>query len=141
MNPLADPVPLFGPEMMADPYPLYHRLRSIDPVYWSETHRAWIVTSYDAVSAGLVDLRLSSDRARLFQELAVTPPILGVEVAALIRRTMPDDRCRKATLVVTPPPRQYEQPVPHCRSAGDTSRKHRGQRSEQGGEQPRPKAG
>jgi cytochrome P450 len=68
----ADPVPLFSPEMNANPYPLYHRLRSIDPVYWSERHQAWIVTSYDAVAAGLVDLRLSSDRARLFQQLAGT---------------------------------------------------------------------
>jgi cytochrome P450 PksS len=70
MNPPPDPVPLFGPEMLADPYPLYHQLRGVDPVYRSQRHNAWIVTGYDAVAAGLLDLRLSSDRARLFQELA-----------------------------------------------------------------------
>src|SRR5262249_49988045 len=70
MNPTTDPVPLFGPEMLADPYPLYHRLRQVDPVHWSEKFNAWILTRYDEVAAGLNDLRLSSDRSALFQEMA-----------------------------------------------------------------------
>jgi cytochrome P450 len=70
MNVRVDPVPLFGPEMLADPYPLYDRLREVDPVHWSEKFRAWIVTRHDEVVAGLNDLRLSSDRAKLFQEMA-----------------------------------------------------------------------
>jgi cytochrome P450 len=65
-----DPVPLFGPEMLSDPYPLYHKLRAADPVHWSEKFNAWIITSYDDVVAGLEDLRLSSDRSALFQQLA-----------------------------------------------------------------------
>src|SRR5262245_32227807 len=68
-NLAVDPVPLFGPEMLEDPYPLYHRLQAVDPVHWSEKFKAWIVTSYDAVAAGLNDLRLSSERSALFQEL------------------------------------------------------------------------
>src|SRR5580765_2600638 len=78
MNPnggQSDPVPLFGPEMLADPYPLYDRLRELDPVYWSERFHAWIVTRHDEVSAGLNDLRLSSDRAKLFQDLAGSPEL------------------------------------------------------------------
>jgi pimeloyl-[acyl-carrier protein] synthase len=70
MNRVIDPIPLFGPEMLADPYPLYHQLRAVDPVYWSATFNAWIVTSYDDVAAGLNDLRLSSDRSALLQEMA-----------------------------------------------------------------------
>jgi hypothetical protein len=27
---------LFQPDMLADPYPVYHRLRSEDPVHWHE---------------------------------------------------------------------------------------------------------
>ena len=27
---------LFGPEMLANPYPFYHRLRAFDPVHWSD---------------------------------------------------------------------------------------------------------
>jgi cytochrome P450 len=65
-----DPVPLFGPEMLADPFPLYHQLRAVNPVYWSAKFNAWIVTSFDEVTAGLNDLRLSSNRAALFQALA-----------------------------------------------------------------------
>ena len=71
----ADPIPLFGPEMLADPYPLYHRLRTVDPVHWSEKFDAWILTRFDEVSAGLNDLRLSSDRAALFRKLAHSPDL------------------------------------------------------------------
>jgi pimeloyl-[acyl-carrier protein] synthase len=67
---VSDPVPLFGPEMHHDPYPYYHKLRAIDPVYWSQRHQAWMVTGYDAVAAGLHDTRLSSDRSPLFAEMA-----------------------------------------------------------------------
>jgi cytochrome P450 len=75
MSPTPDPVPLFGPEMREDPHPLYHRLRAADPVHWSEKYNAWIVTSYDAVAAGLNDLRLSSDRAGLLREMAASPEL------------------------------------------------------------------
>jgi len=70
MNPVSDPIPLFGPEMLADPYPFYRQLQAADPVYWSAQFNAWIVTSFDAVAAGLNDLRLSSDRSALFREMA-----------------------------------------------------------------------
>jgi cytochrome P450 len=56
--------------MLADPHPFYQQLRTVDPVYWSAKFNAWIVTSFDAVVAGLNDLRLSSDRSALFQEMA-----------------------------------------------------------------------
>lgn len=69
-NPATDPIPLFGPEMLHDPYPLYQRLRSVDPVHWSEKFNAWIVTRYEDVVAGLNDLRLSSDRSGYFQDMA-----------------------------------------------------------------------
>jgi pimeloyl-[acyl-carrier protein] synthase len=66
----SDLVPLFGPEMLADPFPLYDRLREVDPVHWSDKFHAWIVTRHDEVVAGLNDLRLSSDRAKLFRDMA-----------------------------------------------------------------------
>jgi len=55
-----DDIDLFGPEMLADPYPVYHRLRSTDPVHWHEPFQAWVVTRYDDVLACLHDSRLSS---------------------------------------------------------------------------------
>jgi cytochrome P450 len=61
---------LFGPQMLADPYPVYHQLRSTDPVHWDETLQAWVLTRYRDVVAGLHDLRLSSDRIVYLRELA-----------------------------------------------------------------------
>jgi pimeloyl-[acyl-carrier protein] synthase len=34
------------PEVLADPYPLYHRLRREDPVHWDSYLHAWVVTRY-----------------------------------------------------------------------------------------------
>jgi len=51
---------LFGPDMLADPYPTYRRLRERDPVYWYEPFGAWVLTRYADVDAALRDLRLSS---------------------------------------------------------------------------------
>ena len=53
---------LFGPEMLADPYPIYHRLRRAHPVSRVPALDAWIVTSYEAVNASLRNPQLSSDR-------------------------------------------------------------------------------
>jgi len=53
----------FAPELLANPYPIYHRLRSTDPVHWDEGISAWMVTRYDDAAAGLRNPRLSSARA------------------------------------------------------------------------------
>lgn len=37
---------LMDPEVLANPYPLYHRLRSEDPVHWDPYLHAWVVTRY-----------------------------------------------------------------------------------------------
>jgi pimeloyl-[acyl-carrier protein] synthase len=60
---------LLGPGMVADPYPVYHRLRAADPVHWHEPFQAWVLTRYDDVLPALHDLRLSSDRAGHIEEI------------------------------------------------------------------------
>src|SRR5262252_3029201 len=40
---------LYDPEVLADPYPLYHRLRTHDPVHWDPYLHAWVVTRYEDV--------------------------------------------------------------------------------------------
>jgi cytochrome P450 len=67
-----DQIRLFGPQMLADPYPVYQQLRSADPVYWDQTLQAWVLTRYSDVVAALHDLRLSSDRIAYMRELAGT---------------------------------------------------------------------
>lgn len=37
---------LLDPEVLSNPYPLYHQLRSEDPVHWDPFLHAWVVTRY-----------------------------------------------------------------------------------------------
>jgi cytochrome P450 len=53
-------VQLLDPEVLADPYPLYHRLQTQDPVHWDPFLRAWVVTRYADVVTVLD--RFSADR-------------------------------------------------------------------------------
>ena len=50
---------LLDPEVLADPYPLYHRLRREDPVHWDPFLHAWVVTRYDDVVRVLLDFTAS----------------------------------------------------------------------------------
>jgi hypothetical protein len=51
---------LLDPEVLANPYPLYARLRAEDPVHWDPFLHAWVVTRYDDVITVLH--RFSADR-------------------------------------------------------------------------------
>lgn len=61
---------LFQREMLADPYPVYHRLRTADPVHWYEPFGAWILPRYDDIVSAFQDTRLSSERAQPLEQLA-----------------------------------------------------------------------
>src|SRR5262245_22357971 len=65
-----DSIRLFGPDMLADPYPVYHRLRAADPVHWHAPINSWVLTRYRDVAAALTDPRLSADRVSYMQALA-----------------------------------------------------------------------
>ena len=51
---------LLDPEVLANPYPLYHLIRSEDPVHWDPFLHAWLVTRYEDVVTVL--WRYSADR-------------------------------------------------------------------------------
>jgi cytochrome P450 PksS len=53
---------LFAPEALVNSYPLFKRMRSEDPVHYSEALGYWILTRYRDVEAALHDERLSSNR-------------------------------------------------------------------------------
>jgi len=40
---------LLDPEVLANPYPLFHRIRSADPVHWDVFLHSWVVTRYEDV--------------------------------------------------------------------------------------------
>ncbi|TMF14424.1 MAG: cytochrome P450, partial [Chloroflexi bacterium] len=40
---------LLDPQVLANPYPLYHRLRAEDPVHWDPFLHKWVLTRYTDV--------------------------------------------------------------------------------------------
>ena len=63
---MSDELPddLLAPEAVRDPDGAAAVLRAHDPVHWSPTHRAWLVTRFDDVVAAFRNPALSSDRVR-----------------------------------------------------------------------------
>jgi len=59
---------LLDPAVLADPYPLFRRLREQDPVHWDPFLHAWIVTRYQDVITVLH--RFSADRIRTPEQLS-----------------------------------------------------------------------
>jgi cytochrome P450 len=59
---------LLDPAVLADPYPLYQRLREHDPVHWDPYLHSWVVTSYPEVVAVLT--KYSADRTPTPEQLA-----------------------------------------------------------------------
>ncbi len=58
---------LLDPEVLADPYPLYHRLRTEHPVFWDPYMHSWVVTRYADVIRVLRDF--SAERIRTPEQL------------------------------------------------------------------------
>src|SRR6266704_5512276 len=59
---------LLDPEVLANPYPLYQRLRTESPVHWDPYLHAWVVTRYDDVITVLH--RFSANRTPTAEQLA-----------------------------------------------------------------------
>ncbi|MSQ49531.1 MAG: cytochrome P450 [Betaproteobacteria bacterium] len=72
-----------APEFLADPFPLYHRLRQEDPVHWSPRLKAWVLTRYDDVRQVLLEPGVSSDRMRPF--FATLPSAEAARIGDIIR--------------------------------------------------------
>ena len=72
------------PAVVADPFPLYSRLRDEDPAHWSPSLKAWVLTRYDDVRRVCLDTAgMSSDRLRPF--FATLPGAEAARVAQLMR--------------------------------------------------------
>src|SRR5439155_7175099 len=73
---------LLDPQVLANPYPLYHLLRTEDPVHWDPFLHAWVVTRYaDVVS---VFQRFSANRTYTPEQLSS----LGMSAMGPIARLM-----------------------------------------------------
>jgi cytochrome P450 len=73
---------LLDPEALANPYPLYHRLRAEDPVHWDPYLHAWVVTRYADVVT--VFQRFSADRTPTPERLLE----MGLEQLAPVAQLM-----------------------------------------------------
>jgi cytochrome P450 len=73
---------LLDPEVLANPYPLYRRLRTEDPVHWDPFLHAWVVTRYADVITVLH--RFSANRTPTPEQLAA----LGLESLTPVARVM-----------------------------------------------------
>jgi cytochrome P450 len=73
---------LLDPEVLANPYPLYHRLRSEDPVHWDPYLHAWVVTRYADVVT--VFQRFSANRTPTPEQLTA----LGLSALTPLARVM-----------------------------------------------------
>lgn len=62
------------PATVCDPYSAYAFLRKHHPVYWSDQHKAWMLTRFDDVFAALGDAtHYSSDRIRQLVDAQLPP--------------------------------------------------------------------
>jgi cytochrome P450 len=77
---------LLDPEVLANPYPLYHRLRSEDPVHWDPFLHAWVVTRYADVVT--VFQRFSADRTPTPEQLSAIGLSMLTPLAQLMVRQM-----------------------------------------------------
>lgn len=55
---------LVSSAIMEDPYPIYTRLRSEAPIFWSNNWQAWVVSRYDDAAASLRDRENLSNENR-----------------------------------------------------------------------------
>jgi pimeloyl-[acyl-carrier protein] synthase len=67
----------FGPEVRADPYPVYEEIRAADRVYWSAGQEAWLLTGYDDCIEVLRDPRSSNNSANAIRSGAPDDPLAG----------------------------------------------------------------
>ena len=58
---------LLDPEILADPYPFYRKLRECEPVHWDPYSHTWVVTTYSEVITVLT--RYSAERTPTPEEL------------------------------------------------------------------------
>ncbi len=78
---------LLDPEVLANPYSLYHRLRSESPVHWDPLLRVWVVTRYEDVIRVLRDFsaeRTPSPAHLTAMGLGALNPVASVMVKQML---------------------------------------------------------
>jgi cytochrome P450 len=71
------------PAILANPYPLFTRMRDEDPCHWSPRLKSWVLTRYDDIKRACQSDQLSSDRLRPF--FASMPSAEAKKIGDIIR--------------------------------------------------------
>jgi len=87
---------LLDPVTIANPYPVYSRLRQEDPVHWDDQLQTWVLTRYEDIEAALHDPRLSSNRVENLRN--VDSPDIPEATQQILKATL-----SKWTLFLDPP--------------------------------------
>ena len=102
---------LLEPEVLANPYPLYHRLRSEDPVHWDPFLHAWVVTRYPDVIHVLHHFsanRTPAPEQLTAMGLSALNPIAQVMVRQMLFLDPPDHTRLRALAAAAFTPRRVE---------------------------------
>jgi hypothetical protein len=113
---------LLDPEVLANPYPLYHQLREKDPVHWDPFLHAWVVTRYEEVVQVLH--HYSAQRTPTPQQLSALNlsalnPIAAVMVRQMLFLDPPDHTRLRALASAAFTTRRVEQLRQHIREVMD----------------------
>jgi cytochrome P450 len=105
------------PEFLADPYPMYHRLRTEDPVHHSPLG-FWVLTRYEDVVGALRDPRFAKEAIAAFvaARFGMTPAGLGL---SMLDRDPPDHTRLRGLVSKAFTPRVVEVLRPHIQQIVD----------------------
>jgi hypothetical protein len=113
---------LLDPAVLANPYPLYQRLRENDPVHWDPFLHAWVVTRYPDVITVLH--KYSADRTPTPQQLsamgcAELNPIASVMVKQMLFMDAPAHTRLRSLAATAFSPRRVEVLRSHIQDIAD----------------------
>ena len=106
-----------APEFLADPYPMYHRLRAEEPVHHSPLG-FWVLTRYDDVVAALRDPRLAKEAIAGFIAARFGAPVPQMGLS-MLDRDPPDHTRLRALVSKAFTPRVVETLRPHIQQIVD----------------------
>jgi cytochrome P450 len=113
---------LLDPEVLADPYPLYRRLRTEDPVHWDSFLHAWVVTKYGDVIRVLREFsanRTPSPEQLSAMDLSALNPIAQVMVRQMLFMDPPDHTRLRALASAAFTPHRVERLRSHIQEIVD----------------------
>src|ERR1700729_683988 len=113
---------LLEPEVLANPYPLYQRLRSEDPVHWDPFLHTWVVTRYADVVQVLYHFsasRTPTPEQLSALNLAALNPIAQVMVRQMLFLDPPDHTRLRALASAAFTPRRVERLRSHIQQIMD----------------------